>query len=104
MANPEHVKILKQGVDVWNRWRKENPSQLIDMEEAELLRGCNITLLVAMSDQEIREVAQAVACPPSRSEYVIYEELIFLANHFKNKSNRLVGVRIDNNSVTMSIN
>jgi uncharacterized protein YjbI with pentapeptide repeats len=26
MANPEHVEILKQGVDVWNRWRKENPN------------------------------------------------------------------------------
>ena len=24
MANPEHVEILKQGVDVWNKWRKEN--------------------------------------------------------------------------------
>jgi len=24
MANQEHVEILKQGVDVWNKWRKEN--------------------------------------------------------------------------------
>jgi uncharacterized protein YjbI with pentapeptide repeats len=25
MANPEHVEILKQGVEAWNQWRKENP-------------------------------------------------------------------------------
>ena len=25
MANPEHVKILEQGVEVWNRWREEKP-------------------------------------------------------------------------------
>ena len=23
MANEEHVKILKQGVEVWNKWREE---------------------------------------------------------------------------------
>ena len=25
MANPEHLKILKQGVKVWNEWRKIHP-------------------------------------------------------------------------------
>lgn len=25
MANPEHLKILKQGVEVWNKWREDNP-------------------------------------------------------------------------------
>jgi hypothetical protein len=24
MANPKHVELLKQGVDVWNKWREEN--------------------------------------------------------------------------------
>ncbi len=34
MANPEHLKILKQGVEVWNRWREENPDVKIDLIEA----------------------------------------------------------------------
>src|ERR1044071_3589398 len=25
MANKQHLDILKQGVEVWNKWRKENP-------------------------------------------------------------------------------
>jgi uncharacterized protein YjbI with pentapeptide repeats len=25
MANPEHLRILKQGVEVWNQWKKDNP-------------------------------------------------------------------------------
>jgi hypothetical protein len=25
MANPEHVDILRQGVEIWNEWRKEHP-------------------------------------------------------------------------------
>ena len=24
MANPEHLKIIKQGVKVWNKWREGN--------------------------------------------------------------------------------
>ena len=25
MANPEHVTILKQGSEAWNKWREQNP-------------------------------------------------------------------------------
>jgi hypothetical protein len=25
MANQEHLEILKQGVKIWNHWRKEHP-------------------------------------------------------------------------------
>lgn len=36
MANPEHVEIIKQGVEVWNKWREDNPDVIPDLEEAEL--------------------------------------------------------------------
>lgn len=31
MANPEHLEILKQGVEVWNEWRKEHPKITLDL-------------------------------------------------------------------------
>jgi uncharacterized protein YjbI with pentapeptide repeats len=36
MANPEHLAILKQGVEVWNRWRKHNPNVVGSLSEADL--------------------------------------------------------------------
>ena len=36
MANPEHLKILEQGVEAWNKWRKENPSIKPDLRGADL--------------------------------------------------------------------
>ena len=35
MANKEHLKILKQGVKVWNKWREENPKVRPDLVEAD---------------------------------------------------------------------
>jgi hypothetical protein len=34
MANEEHLAILKQGVEVWNQWRKENTSIVPDLSQA----------------------------------------------------------------------
>jgi uncharacterized protein YjbI with pentapeptide repeats len=28
MANSEHLAILKQGVEVWNKWREENRERI----------------------------------------------------------------------------
>jgi len=36
MANEEHLKILKQGVEVWNQWRKENMGLAPDLSGADL--------------------------------------------------------------------
>ena len=42
MANPEHLKILEQGVEGWNKWRKENPDVRPDLIEANL-EGANLS-------------------------------------------------------------
>lgn len=39
MADPEHVAILKQGVVVWNRWRKEYPKITPDLHRANLFEA-----------------------------------------------------------------
>lgn len=36
MANEEHLKILRQGVEAWNRWRKENPGILPELGDTNL--------------------------------------------------------------------
>lgn len=36
MANQEHLKILKQGMPIWNKWRRNNPTELPDLEDADL--------------------------------------------------------------------
>jgi len=47
MANEEHLAILKQGVEAWNRWREENPDTRPDLNEANLsgayLSGANLS-------------------------------------------------------------
>lgn len=41
MANEKHLEILKQGVEQWNKWRKENETIRPDLKDAVL---CNIDL------------------------------------------------------------
>lgn len=36
MANEEQLAILNQGVEVWNKWRGENPKERIDLSHADL--------------------------------------------------------------------
>ncbi len=40
MANPDHLAIIKKGVDVWNQWRLENPDIQPDLSNAELRYLC----------------------------------------------------------------
>ena len=39
MANPEHLAILNQGVEVWNKWRCENSGVIIDLSSANLYQA-----------------------------------------------------------------
>ena len=36
VANKAHVKVLKKGTEVWNKWRKEKPETEIDLRKANL--------------------------------------------------------------------
>ena len=46
MANPEHLAKLKEGVEVWNQWRKEHPEIEPDLESVNFkdsdLEGINL--------------------------------------------------------------
>jgi hypothetical protein len=42
MANPEHLRILKEGVDVWNKWRAEHLEIRPDLNEA-YFNGANLS-------------------------------------------------------------
>jgi len=39
MANPEHLAILKQGVEVWNRWRKDHPEVRPTLSDVDLFHS-----------------------------------------------------------------
>lgn len=36
MANKEHLTVLRQGAEVWNRWRERNPGVMPDLRGADL--------------------------------------------------------------------
>lgn len=38
MANEEQLRILKQGVEVWNQWRKDNPEIVPNLRQANLYK------------------------------------------------------------------
>jgi hypothetical protein len=42
MANPEDLKLLKQGVKAWNKWREKNPDIVPDLHLADL-SGANLS-------------------------------------------------------------
>ena len=37
MANQKHLNIIKQGVEVWNKWREENEKVQPNLSKADLM-------------------------------------------------------------------
>jgi uncharacterized protein YjbI with pentapeptide repeats len=44
MANDEHLEILRQGVDVWNEWRRENHTIIPDLKGVELIGAALVSI------------------------------------------------------------
>ena len=60
MANPEHLAKFKEGVEAWNKWRKDNPEIKRDLTEIDLrkanLGGANFT---GTGNLEVEQLCQA---------------------------------------------
>ena len=48
MANPEHLKIFEQGVEVWNAWRRQHRDIRPDLTGADLL-GADLTVALFLN-------------------------------------------------------
>ena len=63
MANPEHLKMIKESVEAWNEWRKQTLQVTVDLHDANLsganLSGANLRLanlrLSNLSDANLSE-------------------------------------------------
>lgn len=87
MANQEHLDILKQGVDVWNKWRESHPTIKPNLSEAFLereelnkinLEGANLTrakLIHARLKQANLQHAELMGAEMERA-YLRYAKLI----------------------------
>jgi uncharacterized protein YjbI with pentapeptide repeats len=54
MANEEHLQILRQGVEVWNKWRVLNPGEIPDLAGA-VLKDMNLAG-INFSDAKLNDV------------------------------------------------
>ncbi len=81
MADQEQLDILKQGVEIWNQWRREHPSMVPDLSFADLtevdlddadLSGADF------SDANLREALQLHLFGESLPEGAFGEKLFSL--------------------------
>src|SRR4051794_6794892 len=73
MANPEHLQILKQGVEAWNAWREQNEGIRPDLSPTEVSPAdlncqldTNIHLwrITAHNSVQRRGVGEMLKAPP----------------------------------------
>ena len=50
MANEDHLRILRQGVDVWNQWREEHPRERPDLSGVEVVNLNSDAVLLPVPD------------------------------------------------------
>lgn len=60
MANPKQVALLKQGVEVWNSWREQNPEAVVDLVGADL--GSMVLEGIHLADADLAGANLSCAC------------------------------------------
>jgi TIR domain/Pentapeptide repeats (8 copies) len=76
MANPEHLAILAQGVDVWNRWRDSMVGIRPDLSNADLSRKELVSINLDGADLHAANLSSADLTDANLNETVFVSERI----------------------------
>src|ERR1039458_4706502 len=56
MANPKHLKILKQGVTAWNQWREKNRDECPSLSRADLIFAHLNRSKLSVADDSVADI------------------------------------------------
>lgn len=80
MANEEQLSILKQGVEVWNEWRKENPDVEIDLSGVNLFKTDLSKAMLSRADLRKANLRKTIAIVADLSDANLSEADLSGAN------------------------
>jgi hypothetical protein len=80
VSNKEHLRILHQGVSVWNDWRQKNPEVHPDLSEANLFRANLVEANLVGANLRQANLREADFTKASLSEADLGEANLFAAN------------------------
>ncbi len=83
MANPEHLKILRQGIEAWNQWRQDQPQIHPDLREANLDGEDSRKADLSGADLSGAILNEAKLCGANLSQANLSQAKLIFANLFK---------------------
>jgi hypothetical protein len=82
MANPEHLKVLKQGVKTFNKWRIENPNIEPNLIEANLYKVDLSEVNLRKANLKRANLSKAIFINADLSEANLYQATILDADFY----------------------
>jgi hypothetical protein len=79
MANPEHLVMLKRGVEVWNRWRRVHVHPEVDLSGADLSEADLAVTFAGLGKREHADALYTEMLARVRRQYVPPAQLALAA-------------------------
>ena len=93
MANPVHLTKLKEGVEAWNKWRKDKPKIRRDLTEANLteanLEAANFT---GAGNLEVEQLCEAKTLYKVRLDEELEKQVMGKCPHLLEKPKHETGL------------
>jgi hypothetical protein len=83
MANEEQLSILKQGVEIWNNWRKENLNVVIDLSKTSLKRRNLQKAVLHGADLSGTDFSESSLAWADLSEANLFEANLYVADLYQ---------------------